>query len=139
MPDHAIAHPQALRLAKEDPPEVFNQVASLGLDNQESVRHQAPKDHPHLLAAGMRRLRKIAFQLLEGERAEVVELLKTLGEGGGVKRLNPRLLLLVPPRFLGEQSPAGAYQESTAEPRDRLHSQLNRILAGACLHGGKLD
>ena len=129
MPHHAVAHAQAARLAQQNAAQVFDEIALLTLDDQKSIRDQAAEDHSHLFAARTRCLREIPFELLEGKRLEIVELLENIGHGWGCVGVNAQffaLILLCAVRFfLGPErwwTRKRSQRQSYQYERDDSHS-----------------
>src|SRR5205814_855944 len=127
----AVAHAQTARLTKQNAAEVFDQISFLRFDDQEAVSHEAAENHSHLFPAGVRRLGKLALQLLVGQRLEIIELLENFGDRRSGIRVDPQLLALVLARFLREQhNAASIYNKSSGYSDNGFHSQTDSAREG---------
>jgi hypothetical protein len=140
-----IAHSETAGLAQQNPAEIFHEIVFLRFDDQESIRDKAAENQSHLLTAGVSSLGKIALELVEWKRLEIVELLENLCDGRRGVRIYAQLLALVLGRILRRSLAGGGhepkdqrrcriYNKREAGTEDAFHSHLNRALTGRRLH-----
>lgn len=85
MPGHAIGNAKTGGLSHQNAPKILHYIFAFRLDNEKTVRDEAAENWPSLFATSGNWWREITFELVKGQRFELVKPLKNpLDRRGGV-------------------------------------------------------